>query len=232
MSRLIRPYEPRLNIIRNGLILWHDISLRTSYPASGVSITDLSGNGHTGTLTNGATYNSSNNGYIALDGSNDHIVVADTSALNFANNMTLSIWVKMNAFPNNFIGIIDKYVGTTSGYMIDIPSSTNKNPRFTIYNGANTSVTATTIMNNTSWYNITATFDSQYMSIYVNGNYEGQVGPTANIVTNTVNLAIGGDGASTNFANANIGMLLIYNRSLLANEVTHNFNITKARFGL
>lgn len=60
-------------IVKNGLIFNLDAADRNSYPGSGTTWSDISGNGNNGTLTNGPTFSSDNGGVIVLDGSNDYI---------------------------------------------------------------------------------------------------------------------------------------------------------------
>lgn len=59
------------NIIQNGLVFALDAANKKSYPGSGTTWKDLSGNGNDGTLTNGPTFDSGNGGSIVLDGTND-----------------------------------------------------------------------------------------------------------------------------------------------------------------
>ena len=54
-------YNPK--IVTDGLVLCLDAANTKSYSGTVTSWTDLSGNGNTGTLTNGPTYNSSNLGF-------------------------------------------------------------------------------------------------------------------------------------------------------------------------
>jgi len=61
------------SIVTSGLVLALDAANVRSYPGSGTSWFDLSGNGNTGTLTNGPTFNSSNLGGISFDGGNDYV---------------------------------------------------------------------------------------------------------------------------------------------------------------
>ena len=61
------------SIVTDGLVLCLDAGNRKSYVGTGVTWTDLSGRGNTGTLTNGPTYNSVNGGSIDLDGTNDYV---------------------------------------------------------------------------------------------------------------------------------------------------------------
>ena len=65
-------HSPR--IVRDGFHIHVDPADPNCYPGSGTSITDLSGNGRTMTLTNGASVV---DGVFVLDGSNDHVTYGD-----------------------------------------------------------------------------------------------------------------------------------------------------------
>ena len=56
------------SIVTNGLVLALDAANHKSYPGSGTTWFDLSGNSHDGTLTGGPTFNSDNGGSIVFDG--------------------------------------------------------------------------------------------------------------------------------------------------------------------
>lgn len=57
-----------------GAYLIYDVGNAASYPGSGTSVYDVSGNsGPTGTLNNSPTYSSSNGGYLSFNGSNQSI---------------------------------------------------------------------------------------------------------------------------------------------------------------
>ena len=59
-------------IVTNGLVLNLDAGFDPSYPTTGTTWYDLSGNTYNGTLTNGPTFNSENSGSIVFDGTNDY----------------------------------------------------------------------------------------------------------------------------------------------------------------
>jgi hypothetical protein len=63
------------NIIEEGLVLCLDAGNERSYPGTGTTWYDLSGNGNNGTLVNGVTYNSQNGGVLQFDGVNDEISI-------------------------------------------------------------------------------------------------------------------------------------------------------------
>ena len=84
-------YSPK--IITNGLVLYLDAGNSLSYPGSGTIWTDLSRSQVSGSLLNGPTYNSANNGSIVFDGSNDYVDCGNNSSLNAPDEITLSAWI-------------------------------------------------------------------------------------------------------------------------------------------
>jgi hypothetical protein len=60
------------SIVRSGLLVHLDAANVKSYPGSGTTWSDLSGNGVDGTLINGPAYDSSNKGGLVFDGIDDH----------------------------------------------------------------------------------------------------------------------------------------------------------------
>jgi len=94
-----------LNIIKTGLVLHLDASTLESYPGSGNNWFDLSGYDYHGTLTNGPTYDSSNQGTIIFDGSNDYVTTADVN--HGTSEFTLEAWVYFNSL-NSTSAIIKK----------------------------------------------------------------------------------------------------------------------------
>ena len=63
-------------VVTNGLILHLDAGNRLSYTSGSTVWNDLSGNNNSGSLTNGPTFNSANQGSIVFDGSNDRSLFA------------------------------------------------------------------------------------------------------------------------------------------------------------
>jgi hypothetical protein len=60
------------SIVTDGLVLCLDAGNPKSYPGSGTTWTDLSGNGNNGTLVNGVGYSGDNLGSLSFDGVNDY----------------------------------------------------------------------------------------------------------------------------------------------------------------
>ncbi len=87
-------HSPR--IVTDGLVLYLDAANPKSYPGTGTSWYDLSGNGNNGTLVNGIGYDSNNRGSMVFDGVDDFI------SINYTNSIeTMSIWFNRNSLAAN-----------------------------------------------------------------------------------------------------------------------------------
>jgi len=86
------------NIVTDGLVLCLDPADKNSYPGSGTTWYDLSGNGNHGTLVNGPGFSTESGGSITYDGNNDYVTVPDSS--DFAMGITpfaMEQWLKFDA---------------------------------------------------------------------------------------------------------------------------------------
>lgn len=87
-------------IVTTNLKVNLDASNSSSYPGTGTTWTDISGNNYTSSLVNGPTFNSANGGSIKLDGSNDYITLPSSSVMNFNADFTVEITFKHPASGN------------------------------------------------------------------------------------------------------------------------------------
>jgi hypothetical protein len=100
-------------IIQDGLVLNLDAGASSSYPGSGTTWTDLSGNGNNGTLENGVGYTSSNGGSLTFDGGDDYNSFG-TSLGNGWSQISVNCWVRPTTFPNTNFGF-EKLVSADDG---------------------------------------------------------------------------------------------------------------------
>jgi hypothetical protein len=232
-------YNPR--IVTDGLVLCLDAGNIKSYPGSGTTWTDLSGNGNTGSLVNTPTYSSSNGGNLAFDGVDDYGYIDYSSSLAPTSAISGGGWIYYSNWSTSQGNIFSKL--QSGGYALQ-HSSTGLNVYFLVRLGGlyRNSAFDKSLMNS-GWNHIFGTFDGRYIRMYLNGNavgtpYDhGSVAAIEYAVNN--NLAIGRDaaGGSSNSVegtstNATISNLQIYNRALTAAEVRQNFNALKGRFGI
>ena len=103
-------YNP--SSVTSGLVLCLDAGNTKSYPGSGTTWTDLSGNGNTGTLTNGPTYSSANGGSFVFDGTDDYASISGSITVS---EVTFSVWLKRNGTQVDFTGILNSRGTDASG---------------------------------------------------------------------------------------------------------------------
>jgi len=73
-------YSPKT--VTDGLVLLLDVGNPKSYPGSGTTWYDLSGNGNDGTITN-ATFSTAGGGSMTFNGSGDYVSMGDVELLDF-----------------------------------------------------------------------------------------------------------------------------------------------------
>ena len=229
---------PNLEI--DGLVLCLDAANTNSYPGSGNTWTDMSGNGNDGTLTNGPTFSSDDGGSVVVDGSNDFILTPRVTGTGIASaSVSWGIWVNPSSTSGNIMSMSNSNP-QTSWNMPPIAASGQKF-RAKIWNN---SILQSDTYNLNQWYYLVLVF--KYASsqsdrgqfFYVNGEL---VGSQTNINYSASNSSAGNFmflGQSNPGAN-NTGMFTgkysnfhIYNKALTETEVIQNYNAHKGRFGL
>ena len=223
----------------NGLIFCVDAADKNSYPGTGTTWTDLSGNANNGTLTNGPTFNGSNGGVIVFDGTDDYVNVANASSLNPSNGISVSVWVKFTSTINNTRQMmVEKHTTNSSGWWF----AGENNKIVWLVMGTSGGEKMIDLTNNTSIisgtiYNIVGTYDvtGSTLKLYVNGSNDGGtiIGGGSGLSSSSNPLIIG---KQHNWGNGPSSITMfntsLYNRALSADEVLQNYNSTKSRFGL
>ena len=231
--------EYTLSIVTSGLVLHLDASNAASYPGSGTTWTDLSGNSNTGSLTNGPAYNSANDGIIFFDSIDDFANVTVNAQLNniYATN---EVWVKPITATTATNGQIISRTNTSAGTFNIFQGSTVALPTPNVYYGnlristdvqyvinANSAVT-------TDWVQVVTTYDGSTFNMYINGvkqTSEAAIVSTIN-TGGTLTQNIGRNTTAAAYFGGNIAIVRIYNRALTAEEVSKNFDANRGRFGI
>ena len=218
-------YSPK--IITNGLVLSLDAANTKSYPKSGTTWTDLSGNSNTGTLTNGPTFSNANGGSIVFDGVDDYVNIPYNSILNSSTTFTVDFWFKSNNIAPEQVFFSTTNTSLTSGYHIQVYVS---KILLQVYPGGAYTFASQTLSSNT-FYNVSVTYNSGNIIYYINGTSAG----TANYIftPSNIDVAIGKFTYNNSlYLNGNIPSFKFYNRALSQTEITQNYNSLKTRFGL
>ena len=206
--------------------------------------TDETSNGNNATI-NGATWLSTDGGIFDLDGVNDNIQIPHKSqfSLSTTTQKTIQVWVKIDALPgsNLQIPVFGKLSNSFAfdGYWGGLFSNTGNTRIVTNGTGIQRITTSTTnpiSINN--WYLFT--FISQITStanttkLYINTT---EISSTAHGTdgyseANPLYLGYIGAGVSSAYLNGKIGACYFYTKGLTSEEISTNYNATKARYGL
>jgi hypothetical protein len=226
-------YNPR--IITDSLILCLDAANTKSYPGSGTTWTDLSGNGKVATLTNGPAYNSGNGGYISFDGSNDYAITT-TSLYNpttFPDESVFVWWYPTAA--GNIISELGQATPNAGWHDSNIEISTGGLISFSTWHGSLTNKVTSSAKSFNTWYNLGFVYSGTTLTAYINGESIGTT--TFTRETNSVLFYAIAAQDSTNmgtnaYAAGRCGAFYNYNRALTDTEVVQNYNALRGRFGL
>jgi hypothetical protein len=217
------------NIIKRGLVLHLDVASTNSYPGSGTSWYDLSGNVYNGTLNNGPTYSSTNNGYLSFNGSNQNVTLPAAS-IPYGNQISFCVWnYGIQSIASSVIECRDSGGGRTIN--VHLPWSNN-----TIYfdcgnDRLQQAVSDAEYMGWRYWC-FTKNVSTGTMVIYRNGSVWASSTGNVGTITTTTAARLCSYAIDTTYHNGYLGNVQIYNRTLSSTEVTQNYNIQKGRFGL
>jgi len=222
-------YNPK--IVTDGLVMCLDAANPKSYPGTGTTWSDLSGNGNNGSFNNGPTYSDSS---ILFDGSDDYVNLPASATLGKSISYTTSAWIRYeDTGYTSWMMVCDSVnYGVGGGYMMWI---SNDSPAIgkllSSYDG--TWRYATVRIPPNTWTNICISKNNNQVSFYTNGkfditrtyNFNGSISSTA--------VDIGGSPRNSPYRfNGNIAQVSIYNRALTAAEIQQNFNSLRGRYGL
>ena len=224
-------------IVTNGLVLSLDAADRNSYPGSGTTWRDMSGNGNNGTLTNGPTFSSANGGRIVFDGTNDHVNIGvDKSCNRFTADFAVSAWVNRTNAGVAFGNIIGDYYTNSTANALEWQIMISNTAQLNLYNvtGGYIISTIASGFSAGAWINVVVSRVGSTITMYANTNSIATATNTTTFGSATGNLNIGIDGNNSSEPfTGNIANILIYkNKGLTASEVLQNYNVTKTRFGL
>jgi hypothetical protein len=235
-------------IIADGLVFNMDAANRASYPIQRTLATAESGSCfNTIDLSQSGSFISDPQ-FITqptsascwnFDGVDDNI---DTTTTTLGDKYSVSLWFKNGVTPSPYL--VPLGANTSGGYVILLGATTGywyygngSSARATVTDSAYTAAMSDT----SNWHHLilvrnaptngTALYSDG--EVYLDGTLiftqvDKYVGTTVSSVKN-----IGDVAASTSYPyNGNIANIHLYNRALSSNEVLHNYNALKGRFGL
>jgi hypothetical protein len=207
------------DIAESSLVLAIDFANPKSYPGSGTTVFDLSGNNYNGTLTNGPTFSTEYGGACVLDGSNDYIQF-NNILLSGTGDFCISIWFRWTLgiygtiFGNYLAGNLQMFFGTqiigmwlnNSTLYSDGTANFTPNPVNMVVRRSGT--TTTLIIDN---------------SLRMTASSSADIGSTSNF-------RIGANTIGTEVFGGYIYSFYVYNRFLSTAEIAQNYNSEIRRF--
>ena len=216
-------FETPAGPVTNGLLLYWDAGNLDSYPGTGTTIYDLSGNGNNGTLYNGVGYNQTNGGVLTFDGVDDIVYLSSAYSLDLRST-------------NNTVMGAARYSGGVRGRMIN---STVNNWLMGHWNNSTENyyaegwVSAVQAgVSDTNWriYSALGDVSGDIYSLYVNNSLSA--GPSNGGTAGPWGISVGAQGFGSEFSTGQFSFVLVYNRVLTVAEMTQNYNFFKGRLGL
>ena len=226
-------YNPK--ITTNGLVLCLDAANPRSYPGSGTPVFDISQSNNNGTLLNGVSHSTNNNGYFVFDGTNDTIDCGPVPQINSSlTGLTVSAWVNTNVAGIKCILENGTTYTTNTFYMFQ----ENANYfTFEVYGaGAFDVIYANYIYKLNTWYNLVGVWSSNVRvnlytnGVLTNGTRGGSTRPS--VINGNTNLFVGSRAGMSYPFSGNINSVQIYNRALSESEIKQNFEATRDRYGV
>ena len=232
-------YRNGPKIVTDGLVLCLDAAGTKSYPGSGSTWYDVSGNGINGTLINGTSFVNVNGGVFNFDNTNDYVSLGTPSQINQVQvPLTFCLWAKADSLSNyDVLWSADK--STSGGGLYSMLRVDSRYPKYyTTSTGSYQSKTFSSQVSINTWYfyavTVSGTVSSPYLNMYVNDSVQGfSLGALNPNPPADVDFRIGGNQrTTTEYWDGYIANVLWYNRALPTGEVLQNYNATKGRFGL
>lgn len=233
-------YSPR--IVTDNLTIALDAADRISYPGSGATWFDISGNANNVTLNNGISYSSANNGILTLDGTNDSITAPSVNSLGGIPNHAFEMWVKSSGLGSGQsigglfcpdYGIIS-YIDSSGNVIYYIYNTDAGYPGVYI---ASISTSGVNIFDN-NWHHIVCTRSNNSPAyIYVDGVLRASSGNTGlwsgATIWSDMNMSIGNNPNNVGYLYyGSMAVVKLYKKRLLASEIQQNYLAQKSRFGL
>jgi hypothetical protein len=222
------------NLVTSGLVLDLDAAKIDSYPGSGTTWRDISGNNNNGTLTNGPTFSGiGKQASIVFDGVDDYVEAPNNPSINLTETGgAINTWIKTNtsatsSINGNLVAKTDVY---SNGYWL---VKYYDKVRISLFGTGNLEMVGVRSITDNIWHHIVATWTSTQLTIYIDGTLDKTQSYNFTFTTSADLLYIGRQKtAGEGFFKGNISNVQIYNRTLSPAEVLQNYNATKGRYGI
>ncbi len=226
-------------IVEDGLMMWLDAGVEASYPGSGATWFDLSGNGRHATLFNSPGFTTESGGGIVMNGTTQY----GQGAVIEPQRFTLGAWFRgtgppstNDAFGGNLLNSSPQLTGGVGQYALTW-SWTHERGVGSVQANGSYAVTPDDSMPANATHYLVVTYDGARRRLYHNGQLVDDDAYSADPVYPTsgvrnLQIARWGYPSWGRYFNGVYFQAVIYDRALSEAEVLQNFNADRDRFGL
>jgi len=197
-----------------GLVAAYDFNA-----GSGTTVSDVSGNGNTGTIVN-ATWTTAGKfgGALSFNGTNAQVVINDSASLHLTSAVTLEAWVNPSSALTGWQDVIYKPL---DNYFLEASSSNGNKPGTGVLltSSAEPLAYGSAALTASTWTHLAMTYDGTTLKIYVNGALVTSTTQTGTITTSTNALQIGGDTTYGQYFKGMIDEIRVYNIALTQAQI-------------
>jgi len=207
-------------VVSNGLLVHLDAANSNSYPGSGTTWFDLSGNGRNATINGSPTFT---NGYFDITSDSTYISLSNSGLVPRTNDFTYSCWINFDAF-DSFDTIFENGSWTDSLLL-----RYENNSTITVYSESGLRGTFNWVANTGVWYNIVLKRESNIVSLIVN-NIPIGASFTMSLDIDLINTQLWlmrSQHSPAQFLIGKIASFLVYNRALQPYEIEQNYIVTR-----
>lgn len=225
-------------VIDEGLIVWLDANNTQSYPGTGNTWIDLSGNGNSAVKNgndNNPVWNANGYWYFPATaiGLNGGMQISNSATLSAASKMTVEVVFSLEtktliSSDTDWMCLFSKGVSTQAPAISINQVGNNRYLHIERPAAFNSAINLFTDYTGNTWYHATAVLGATSYG-YLNG---AQVSlSSGGINANNYPIFIGLDGDNEMFK-GKMAIIKVYNRELSTTEIQRNFNLIRSRFGL
>lgn len=211
-------------INRDGLVLHLVAGNSRSYPGTGTTWYDLSGQNNHGTMIGGATYSSSNGGIMGFNGVSSYV---STNSISLGVSHTFSTWFYQGTIPATFnVNALFGEPGSSNTCPIML-SSTD-----ILYSMSSSGASVPRNYQLNKWTHLATVRNGATVFFYSDGVFLGSNSVPNSITTFTLQKIGARQLANGLYASGSMDDVRAYNRFLSALEIRQIFNSTRRRFGV
>ena len=197
---------------------------------SGTTVTDLSGNGHSGTYTGGYTLASAagpvlgGGNAVLLNGTTGYIGAAASYVGPSAYPWSIEVWVNCdNLTTGNYASFICQGIpgSDNSGWQIQNDYGSYN---FIAGNGTTQATAAGGSLAANGWVYLAGTFDGTTLTLYVNGVSTATAALAGYAADGTEAVTSGAENGASNFFNGLLAWVAVYPTALTGTQVSNHYN--------